>query len=134
MMSAAPGRSRGRAPALTGARETGRWSGPKAVKPEFVFHYDLGLSLERSGKYEQAVQAYHEAIRAQPLDVDAQVHLGLILRELGRDEEANRGDTFPGIFLWILDPRIRTKPYGRLFLASLPPCRRPGDLPVESSS
>ncbi|MGD0900518.1 MAG: helicase C-terminal domain-containing protein, partial [Thermoguttaceae bacterium] len=24
----------------------------------------------------------------------------------------------------ILDPRIRTKPYGRLFLASLPPCRQ----------
>ena len=24
----------------------------------------------------------------------------------------------------ILDPRIRTKPYGRLFLASLPDCRQ----------
>ena len=24
----------------------------------------------------------------------------------------------------ILDPRVRTKPYGRLFLASLPNCRR----------
>jgi ATP-dependent DNA helicase DinG len=24
----------------------------------------------------------------------------------------------------ILDPRIRSKPYGRLFLASLPDCRR----------
>jgi ATP-dependent DNA helicase DinG len=24
----------------------------------------------------------------------------------------------------ILDPRVRTKPYGRLFIASLPPCRQ----------
>ena len=24
----------------------------------------------------------------------------------------------------ILDPRVRTKPYGRMFLASLPECRR----------
>jgi ATP-dependent DNA helicase DinG len=24
----------------------------------------------------------------------------------------------------ILDPRVRTKPYGRLFLASLPDCRQ----------
>jgi Flp pilus assembly protein TadD len=89
------------------------------VKPEFVFHYDLGLSLERSGKYEQAVQAYHEAIRAHPFDVDAQIHLGLILRELGRDEEANRA------FLTALDLKRQ---------ASLPPCRRPGDLPFESAS
>jgi ATP-dependent DNA helicase DinG len=24
----------------------------------------------------------------------------------------------------VLDPRVRTKPYGRMFLESLPPCRR----------
>jgi Rad3-related DNA helicase len=24
----------------------------------------------------------------------------------------------------ILDPRVRTKPYGRMFLASLPKCRQ----------
>lgn len=89
------------------------------MKPEFTFHYNLGLSLERSGKYEQAVQAYHEAIRVHPFDIDAQVHLGLLLRELGRDEEANRA------FLTALDLKRQ---------ASLPPGRRRGDLPFESAS
>jgi Flp pilus assembly protein TadD len=88
------------------------------VKPEFALHYNRGLSLERSGKYEQAAEAYGEAVRIHPLDIDAQVHLGLILRELGRDEEAN------GAFLTALDLKWR---------ASLPPHRRAGDLPFDFS-
>jgi Flp pilus assembly protein TadD len=104
---------------VAGARVTQRSAGRRSVKPEFAFHYNRGLSLERSGKYEQAVEAYGEAIRSQPFDVDALVHLGLILRELGRDEEANR------VFLAALDVKRQ---------ATLPPVRRPGDLPFDVSS
>ena len=86
------------------------------MKPEFAFYYNRGLSLERSGKCQQAVEAYSEAIRSHPLDVDALVHLGLLLRELGRDEEANHA------FLAALDVTRQV---------SLPPARRGGDLPFE---
>jgi Flp pilus assembly protein TadD len=91
-------------------------AGPRAVKPEFAFHYNQGLSLERSGRYEQAVEAYSEAIRNHPFDVDALVHLGLLLRELGRDDEANRA------FLTALDLTRQV---------ALPPVRRAGDLPFD---
>jgi Flp pilus assembly protein TadD len=89
------------------------------VKPAFAFHYNRGLSLERSGKYEQAVEAYSEAIRNHPFDIDALAHLGLILRELGRDEEANCA------FLTALDLKRQT---------TFPPGRRAGDLPFDVSS
>ena len=48
-----------------------------------------GLSAERAGRYTDAADAYLEATRLAPWDIDAQVRLGLVLRVLGRDEEAN---------------------------------------------
>jgi Flp pilus assembly protein TadD len=48
-----------------------------------------GLAAERAGRYAEAVEAYREAARLDPGDIDAQVRLGLVLRVLGRDEEAN---------------------------------------------
>jgi Flp pilus assembly protein TadD len=89
------------------------------VKPEFAFHYNQGLSLERSGKYEEAVAAYGEAIRNHPFDIDALVHLGLILRELGRDEEANHA------FLAALDVKRQV---------ALPAVRRASDLPLDAGT
>jgi len=89
------------------------------VKPEFAFHYNRGLSLERSGKCEEAVAAYSEAIRNHPFDIDALVHLGLILRELGRDDEANRA------FLTALDVKRQV---------ALPPVRPGGELPFDAPS
>ena len=55
-----------------------------------ALHHNRGLSLERAGRYREAAEAYAEAVRLDPDDADAQVKLGLVLRELGRDEEANR--------------------------------------------
>jgi tetratricopeptide (TPR) repeat protein len=54
-----------------------------------VQHFNRAMDLERKGLYEEAVAAYRDAIRLDSSDVDAQVRLGLLLRELGRDEEAN---------------------------------------------
>jgi len=55
-----------------------------------VLFYNRGLTLERQGRNEEAAAAYGEAARLDPHDVEAQVRLGLVLRDLGRDEEANR--------------------------------------------
>jgi Flp pilus assembly protein TadD len=89
------------------------------VKPEFALHYNRGLEFERRGKYEQAVEAYCAAVRIHPFDSDAQVRLGMVLRELARDDEANRA------FLTALALKRR---------ASLPPHRRRGELPFDSAS
>jgi Flp pilus assembly protein TadD len=48
------------------------------------------IALERSGHREEAAEAYGRAVRLNPDDPVAQTRLGLVLRELGRDEEANR--------------------------------------------
>lgn len=48
-----------------------------------------GLGLERKGRYSEAAEAYREAARLTPGDVNARMRLGLVLRVLGRDEEAN---------------------------------------------
>lgn len=55
-----------------------------------ILFYNRGLILERQGRNDEAAAAYAEAARLDPGDVDAQVRLGLVLRDLGRDEEANR--------------------------------------------
>ena len=60
-----------------------------AFGPSVLF-YNRGLAFERQGRSEEAAAAYAEAVRLDPGDVEAQVRLGLVLRDLGRDEEANR--------------------------------------------
>jgi tetratricopeptide (TPR) repeat protein len=80
------------------------------LDPEFAVHYYRGLRLERSGRAEEAIEAYRQAIRANRSSIDAQIRLGLLLRGLGRDDEANRA------FLAALDLQSRTRPW--------PPTRR----------
>ncbi|HET7291339.1 MAG TPA: tetratricopeptide repeat protein [Vicinamibacteria bacterium] len=48
-----------------------------------------GLQLEREGRLSEAVDAYRESARLEPEGVTALVRLGLVLRQMGRDEEAN---------------------------------------------
>ena len=52
-------------------------------------HLTRGQAFERDGRYSDAAAAYREAAQHNPSDVDAQVRLGVVLRMLGRDEEAN---------------------------------------------
>ena len=85
------------------------------LNPQFALHYNRALAAERAGHCEDAVHAYHEAIRINPFDVDAQIHLGLMLRELGRDEEANRA------FLMALDLQRSAPPRRRKRALHPPP-------------
>ena len=71
------------------------------MNPHFALHYQRALLLERSGRYREAADAFGEAAKINPLNIDAQIHLGLVLREIGRDEEANHA------FLQALDLRRR---------------------------
>ena len=48
-----------------------------------------GYGLERQGKYPEAADAYREAAALDPDDLGARLRLGLVLRLLGHDEEAN---------------------------------------------
>jgi Flp pilus assembly protein TadD len=48
-----------------------------------------GQRLEREGRLDAAADAYREGLRQQPGDVAARIRLGLVLRQLGRDDEAN---------------------------------------------
>lgn len=53
-------------------------------------HMSRGLALERAGQHVDAADAFGEAVRLDPSDPEAQTRFGLALRELGRDDEANR--------------------------------------------
>jgi Tfp pilus assembly protein PilF len=55
-----------------------------------AFHRQRAGALEASGHSVEAVEAYREALRCDPENADAQRRLGLLLRELGHDEEANQ--------------------------------------------
>lgn len=46
--------------------------------------------LERDGRVGEALEAYLQAVRLDPDDPLNHVRLGLVLRGVGRDEEANR--------------------------------------------
>lgn len=48
-----------------------------------------GQQFEREGRLGDAADAYRESLRHEPGDVTARVRLGLVLRHLGEDEEAN---------------------------------------------
>jgi Flp pilus assembly protein TadD len=48
-----------------------------------------GQQLEREGRLDDAAEAYREGLRKEPGHVAVRVRLGLVLRHMGRDEEAN---------------------------------------------
>jgi tetratricopeptide (TPR) repeat protein len=53
-------------------------------------HRQRAAALLALGRSEDAIHAYREALLCDPEDADAQLRVGLLLRELGRDEEANQ--------------------------------------------
>jgi Flp pilus assembly protein TadD len=61
----------------------------RAVKDDIAGSYGRAIGFEREGRYEEAIEAYRATIRQDPDDVEAYIHLGVVLRHLGRDAEAN---------------------------------------------
>lgn len=51
-------------------------------------HNLLGLSYEMLGRPERALEALNEALELNPRYVEANIHRGIVLAELGRSEEA----------------------------------------------
>jgi Flp pilus assembly protein TadD len=113
--------SRAEAQRARGSGSAGAGKRPKVtgenVDSAFAVHYNRALALERAGQAREAAAEFSEAARLDPSDVDAQVHLGLLLRELGRDEDANRA------FLAALELQRRSE--------QLPRPRRGRSLPLD---
>jgi tetratricopeptide (TPR) repeat protein len=59
--------------------------GDASLKP--LAAYDLGYALEQSGRPEDAMNAYAQALGLDPADADAKVNLELLLREEQRKEK-----------------------------------------------
>ena len=47
------------------------------------------FGLEKEHRLAEAVEAYREAVRREPEDLDIRMRLALVLRAAGRDGEAN---------------------------------------------
>jgi len=60
-------------------------AGDASLKP--LAAYDLGYALEQSGRPEDAMNAYTQALALDPADVDSKVNLELLLREEQRKKK-----------------------------------------------
>ncbi|MGD1093765.1 MAG: tetratricopeptide repeat protein, partial [Bryobacteraceae bacterium] len=60
-----------------------------ALEPQHrTAHYNLGLCLERQGKFEEAAQSFEGALEIDPKRWQAQLVRGLCLLQLGKPQEA----------------------------------------------
>ena len=69
--------------------EAAESAAPVAGPAPHQAHFDRGVELERSGKYEAAIEAYRAALDTAPEFVDAIEHLAFLLEKLNREEEAS---------------------------------------------
>ncbi|MBI4473220.1 MAG: tetratricopeptide repeat protein [Acidobacteria bacterium] len=53
-------------------------------------YFRKGVELARMGRWEEAVAAYEESLRANPNDPQAYLNLGFVYYELGYDNEAQQ--------------------------------------------
>jgi tetratricopeptide (TPR) repeat protein len=54
---------------------------------DFDYYHNLGLTYGKTGKYQEAVDAYKQAIKIKP-DADAYRNLGIAYNDLGKHQEA----------------------------------------------
>ena len=67
----------------------GFWQDAVDKHPQsFFVHYALGKTLFDSGRADEAIAQYHEALRLKPDYPDAHNNLGLVLADLGKTDEA----------------------------------------------
>src|SRR3954451_8314459 len=50
--------------------------------------FNIGLTLDELGRFEEAIDAYRSALEIEPEDIQALHHLGLDLHQAGRFKEA----------------------------------------------
>ena len=56
--------------------------------PDAMAHYNLGNAYGDSGKYQEAIESYKQALRIDPDYADAHFNLGYTYRKLGKYQEA----------------------------------------------
>lgn len=83
-----------------------------------MLHYGLGIELSRSGRFEEAVGSFEEAIRVNPKYTAAYRQLGKSLETLGRNEEAQRAYQ-DGIALGLETGDLQTVKEMKVFLKRL---------------
>ena len=106
-------------PVAAQAAEMKPLSGPRAETgvADASAYYNQGNALTALGRYDEAIVAYHKAIRLNPNSADAHNRLGAVYAQLGRwaeavreGEETLRIDPTPRIaHLWLPMARERLR-------------------------
>ena len=55
---------------------------------DFEAHYELGVTLEELGRFEEAEVSFRQAIELKPDFIEGYYYLGIVLRGLGRLDES----------------------------------------------
>jgi len=53
-------------------------------------YYNLGNAMFKSGKYKESIEAYKQALRQNPKDMDAKHNLQLAMKKLEAENQQNR--------------------------------------------
>ncbi len=56
-------------------------------KERTVFHYNLGVAYSRADLYDEAADAYQQALQYDPDNAEAHYNLGMLLKDVSRDSD-----------------------------------------------
>ena len=75
-------------------------------------HFNLAVTYDQQGRYDQAIQQFREAI--DPRDDDPQIHLGLGIYDQRHGQVAEAVEEYQATLRLASDPKIRTDAYANL--------------------
>jgi tetratricopeptide (TPR) repeat protein len=58
------------------------------TKKDEIYYYNLGITYAKSGRHQEAIEAYKQAISIKPDYVDAHYSLGVVYYGSGKYQEA----------------------------------------------